>query len=168
MMRRAGVYTAAVYTQADLPAVLPQASDSPEVLERKWRVFINRESYKRYVERSSYRKTPANGTDLPCICSFMMCKLLSPFRPHPSSPSPNSALVSPPHATSGKPPPPKPGVTCTLSNVHRLPTGPCHVSTKSYTVPACSTTSSTLLTSSSSIPPFSTPSGARSPLTAME
>ncbi|KAK3500725.1 hypothetical protein B0T13DRAFT_228602 [Neurospora crassa] len=47
MMRRAGVYTAAVYTQADLPSVLPQASDTPEVLERKWRTFINRESYKR-------------------------------------------------------------------------------------------------------------------------
>ncbi|KAH7628682.1 hypothetical protein B0T09DRAFT_344404 [Sordaria sp. MPI-SDFR-AT-0083] len=47
MMRRAGVYTAVVYTRADLPAVLPQASDSPEVLDRKWRAFINRESHKR-------------------------------------------------------------------------------------------------------------------------
>ncbi|KAK3388990.1 hypothetical protein B0T20DRAFT_511002 [Sordaria brevicollis] len=47
MMRRAGVYTAVVYTQADLPSVLPQQSDSPEVLERKWRTFVNRESYKR-------------------------------------------------------------------------------------------------------------------------
>lgn len=52
MMRRAGVYTAVVYTRADLPAVLPQASDSPEVLDRKWRAFINRESHKRYVVRS--------------------------------------------------------------------------------------------------------------------
>lgn len=45
MLRRAGAFSA----PADSPALLPLDSDSPEALEKKWKKFISRESYKRYV-----------------------------------------------------------------------------------------------------------------------
>ncbi|KAK7962165.1 uncharacterized protein PG986_002990 [Apiospora aurea] len=45
MLRRAGTFSA----PADTPALVPAPSDTPELLESKWRKFIKRESYKRLV-----------------------------------------------------------------------------------------------------------------------
>jgi len=45
MIRRAGSF----YAPADSPALMPARSDTPEVLETKWKQFIRRESYKRCV-----------------------------------------------------------------------------------------------------------------------
>ncbi|KAK8074660.1 hypothetical protein PG997_009323 [Apiospora hydei] len=45
MLRRAGTFSA----PADTPALVPTPSDTPELLESKWRKFIKRESYKRLV-----------------------------------------------------------------------------------------------------------------------
>ncbi|ORY67299.1 uncharacterized protein BCR38DRAFT_387781 [Pseudomassariella vexata] len=43
MLRRAGMFSAPI----DTPALIPSQSDSPVVLDSKWRSFIKRESYKR-------------------------------------------------------------------------------------------------------------------------
>ncbi|CAJ2503751.1 Uu.00g111450.m01.CDS01 [Anthostomella pinea] len=45
MLRRAGTFSA----PADSPSLIPHALDPPEVLNTKWRNFIQRESYKRLV-----------------------------------------------------------------------------------------------------------------------
>lgn len=57
MLRRAGAFSAS----ADSPALLPLDTDSPEALEAKWKKFISRESYKRYI--LTYRICQAARTD---------------------------------------------------------------------------------------------------------
>lgn len=57
MLRRAGAFSAS----ADSPTLLPLDTDSPEALEAKWKKFISRESYKRYI--LIYRICQAARTD---------------------------------------------------------------------------------------------------------
>ncbi|KAK1783800.1 hypothetical protein QBC45DRAFT_455966 [Copromyces sp. CBS 386.78] len=108
MMRRAGVYTAAVYTRADLPAVFPQASDSPEVLERKWRAFINRESHKRLALHMFLYDAQTSVTlqTTPLLSFTELCFSLPSSRDLWKAPTAKAWLDL--HLSKRKPPPDRP------------------------------------------------------------